>query len=157
MINRTSLTALLTIGVIAGPAAAQPAGIMTPPSPSGTIGYGASDGPTSENSIGPTTTAFFPASGVKQAFNNWWFYRVQGDSRERPFGIYTKSDGFTITGTSSWPPNGDGVTASYTWTENGAAGPRFAAADNMPSSAAPPSTTCGWTRPSRSPTRTRRR
>jgi hypothetical protein len=59
---------------------------------------------------------------------NWWFYRVQGDTRERPFGIYTKSDGFTISGASSWPnPVTGGHMSAYTWTENGAAGPRFTA------------------------------
>jgi hypothetical protein len=58
---------------------------------------------------------------------NWWFYRVQGDTRERPFGTYTKSDGFTIAGTSNWPAGGLGSTASYHWTENGAAGVRFTA------------------------------
>jgi hypothetical protein len=135
MSSRAASVALLAAALSAAPAAAQPGGsmkIVAPPGSPSDIIYGENNGPTSETTPGPGTATLMPGTGVKQLNTNWWFYRVQGDSRERPFGAYTKSDGFTITGTSSWPsPITGGNTATYTWIENGASGPRFTAGYTM--------------------------
>ncbi len=137
MSNRSYRVALLATALAVAPAGAQPGGGMLHTYSTGTVGYGENTAPTSETSVGPETVVFSPGTGVIQLADNWWFYRVQGDSRERPFGTYTKSDGFTITGTSNWPLNNNGQTASCAWTENGAGGPRFTAAYNLALSGGP--------------------
>jgi hypothetical protein len=124
------LVALIGAALTAKTANGQPGGgIFTNGATQSGAGYSqATPAPTSETSPGPQFSHFAPNGGINQLALNWWYYRVQGDTRERPFGIYTKSDGFTITGTSSWPANGNGQTATYNWTENGASGVRFTAA-----------------------------
>lgn len=121
-------TALFLVAVVASPAAAQPGGV-TEGFPLGTI-YGQADAP-----LGETDTTihgrpeFMAPNGVNNLAYNWWIYRVAGDPVQRPFGTYTKSDGFTITGTSSYPhpPETSGPTATYNWTELGPNGTRFTA------------------------------
>ena len=72
---------------------------------------------------------------------NWFFYRVSGDTVQRPFGNYVKSDGFGITGTSNWPSGGNGNTSSYQWTEFGPpGGVRFTATYSMTLSQGPATT-----------------
>ncbi len=137
MSHRARTAALMVAALMAAPADAQPGGGMTLTRAGGVVDYGQNNAPTSETSVGPQTVFFSPASGVNQVGDNWWFYRVQGDTRERPFGTYTKSDGFTITGTSNWPPNNNGQAASYAWTENGASGPRFTATYDLALSGGP--------------------
>ena len=51
------------------------------------------------------------------------FYRVDGDTRERPFGNYTKTDGGTVAMSGS--PSGN--TMTYSITESAASGTRFTA------------------------------
>jgi hypothetical protein len=123
--NRISFAfACVIIGGVAGPSAGQPGGGLS----TMTSGYGQGTAPTSETSSTAPTTYFAAFNAQNGMFQNWWYYRVQGDTRQRPFGIYTKSDGFTITGTSSYPsPVIAGTTSTYNWTENGANGPRFTA------------------------------
>jgi hypothetical protein len=89
--------------------------------------YNQSTAPINESNPNTPVTNFYPnGSGQTALAQNWWYYRVQGDTRERPFGVYTKSDGFNITGTSQY--NGiPGPTSTYNWTENGASGVRFTA------------------------------
>ena len=72
----------------------------------------------------------FQPEGVASAnflAKNWWYYRVAGDGRERPFGTYTKSDGGNLAGNSSYPLSGNGDTATYNWTESSSTGVRFTA------------------------------
>jgi len=56
--------------------------------------------PASQTGNGPTAD-LRPLGGTAtdHLVRNWWYYRVQGDSRERPFGNYTKSGGGTVTTT----------------------------------------------------------
>lgn len=71
--------------------------------------------PTTETSTAPTVD-FRPEGGATtdHMFGGWWYYRVSGDTRERPFGVYTNSTGGFITGSSSYVGN----TATYNWTES---------------------------------------
>lgn len=124
MLLRSALCTTFLTAVAAVPALGQPGGNLI----AGNTQYGQTAAPTAETAAGPSNTAFLAGTNVPQMSLNWWFYRVQGDSRERPFGTYTKSDGFAITGTSSYPPlPPGGNTASYQWTENGPSGTRFTA------------------------------
>lgn len=70
------------------------------------------------STAGGTGSDFRPdgAATPDLLFQNWWWYRVQGDTRERPFGIYT--DGTRdITGSSSF--GGNTFTMNWTATEGG--------------------------------------
>jgi hypothetical protein len=128
--RRVVPAALLTVLVSGSHLLAQPGGGIFSaggPGMGGAFYAQLSAAPTSETTAGPSSTTFGPTGGINQLALNWWFYRVQGDTRERPFGTYTKSDGFNITGTSNWPPGGAGQTSTYNWTESGSAGTRFAA------------------------------
>ncbi len=126
MMHRVAPAALIIAGLGLAPAAAQPGGgIFSLPNFGGAAYSQGTPAPTSETNAGPPFSHFVPTESVNQLALNWWFYRVSGDTRDRPFGTYTKSDGFTITGTSSWPMNGTGNMSSYSWTENGSSGVRF--------------------------------
>lgn len=74
--------------------------------------------PTFETSTGPTVD-FRPEGGATtdHMFGGWWYYRVSGDTRERPFGIYTNSAGGALAGSSTYAGN----TATYNWTETDSA------------------------------------
>jgi hypothetical protein len=124
-VARSSITSLrfatgaLAVALAATQAVAQPGGQLV----SSNALYTQGTAPASETSTGPTTAMYGPV-----LFHNWWYYRVSGDTRERPFGTYTKSDGFSIAGTSSYVPFPPGSnTATYNWTENGPNGVRFTA------------------------------
>ncbi|HEX4590039.1 MAG TPA: hypothetical protein VH120_08935, partial [Gemmataceae bacterium] len=126
MSHRTAFTALFFTALAATPAAAQPGGYLDiSPGPS----YRQGNAPNSEtDTFNPQNGFLSPSNQVPQEQFNWWFYRVAGDPVQRPFGTYTKSDGFGISGTSSYPifPPG-GTTATYHWTESGPSGVRFTA------------------------------
>lgn len=112
------LSVTLTLNLVA-PLWAQPGGSLT----DGNAVYTQGAAPTSVGSTGPT--ADFRPEGpttTDHLFQMWWWYRVSGDSRERPFGSYT--DGTrTISGTSNYSGN----TAVYTWTVADSGGDLFLA------------------------------
>jgi len=111
------LTAITTL-----PAAAQVGGTIT----DATATYNQPPGPTGENLQSPTGLIFRPEStGGSQTFQNWWYYRVQGDTREYPFGNYARSAGGSVASTQN---QYIGNTASVAWTDtNAAAAVRFTA------------------------------
>ena len=45
------------------------------------------------------------STAPNQLFQNWWYYRVAGDTREYPFGSYARSAGGQIVGTSNYTGN----------------------------------------------------
>jgi hypothetical protein len=72
----------------------------------GSSTYNQASTPTTEGST--TFTSNFSATTPTLAdnlFQNWWFYRVAGDTRERPFGNYTKTGGGAVTMTGSAAAN----------------------------------------------------
>jgi hypothetical protein len=99
---------------VVSPAPAQPPGEVT----HGNARYFFSGGASSELGAGHIT--FLEPEGITTGSHlsiNAWFYRVSGDTRERAFGVYTKSDGGTISGTSNY--SGNVVTLTYTETLGG--------------------------------------
>lgn len=99
------LSLALCLG-LAVPSWAQPGGSLT----DGNAVYSQTGAPTSAGSTGPSGN-FQPEGTTDHLFQMWWWYRVSGDSRERPFGSYT--DGTrVISGTSNYSGN----TATYDWT-----------------------------------------
>lgn len=136
MSHRTIHTALLLSALAAAPAAAQPGGTIQSLRPSPVATFSINGSPTSEtDAFHPlvSLSTFYTGGPVSQLQFLWPFYRVAGDSVQRPFGNYTKSDGFAVSGSSSWPssqsPNPS--TANYTWTDFGPNGPRFTANETM--------------------------
>src|SRR5437868_9793199 len=118
MSRRTTSAALIVAALATTPTAAQPGGGVRSPGPFPVFAQYSLDGsPANQTDPNPQNYLFFPFTDVSQLTYNWWFYRVAGDTMQRPFGAYLKSDGFNITGTSSWPPGGSSNTASYQWTE----------------------------------------
>jgi hypothetical protein len=102
--------AVLALFVAAQPAAAQQGGTLT----DGNATYIQGPAPTGESSAGPTGTTFRADPGAaNQLFQNWWYYRVQGDTREYPFGTYTRSAGGEINGFGTFGIN----EATYGWTD----------------------------------------
>lgn len=75
-------------------------------------------GPTSVGATGGGLSDFRPDGGTTPdlLFQNWWWYRVQGDPRERPFGNYLDGSR-NITGSSSF--GGNSFTMNWTATEAG--------------------------------------
>lgn len=67
---------------------------------SGSATYTTGALPTSQTGNGPAAD-FRPLGGATtdHLVRNWWYYRVSGDTRERPFGNYTKSGGGTVSTT----------------------------------------------------------
>jgi hypothetical protein len=123
------LAAIAFILGFAPPAAAQPGGFLFDDPNVRQVQFGQDTGPTAEtDSAHPNFASLQPPTAVNQLGYNWWFYRVKGDSVNRPFGVYTKSDGFSISGTSNYSAS-HSLTVTYNWTENGATGPRFTASD----------------------------
>ena len=118
------MSPVLALGIlttIVGSAHAQSGGTLT----DGTAVYLQQPAPSGESLASPTGAVFEP-EGVSpnQLFQNWWYYRTAADSREYPFGTYTRSAGGQISGTSSYIGN----TAVYNWTDQGiTGGPRFTA------------------------------
>lgn len=107
--NKVSGMLSLTLNLVLVTAlAAQPGGTLT----DGNAQFVQGAAPAAVGSTGPT--ADFRPEGpatTDHLFQLWWWYRVAGDSRERPFGSYT--DGTrVISGTSNYTGN----TAIYTWT-----------------------------------------
>jgi hypothetical protein len=140
-------TSLLVLSAFLTYARAQPGGaIYSPGAPPNTLQfaqYGLTGSPTSEtDEFDPHSFIFNAVSGGQQLHFNWFFYRVAGDAVQRPFGVYQKSDGFNINGTSSWPTMTSSTvnSSSYHWTENGASGPRFSATYSMTLSNGPTTT-----------------
>jgi hypothetical protein len=103
----------------AGPATAQVGGTLT----DSTATYVQQTAPSGENLASPTGGVFKTESTApNQLFQNWWYYRVQGDTREYPFGTYTRSAGGQIAGSSNYTGN----VATYNWTDtNASAATRF--------------------------------
>jgi hypothetical protein len=136
MLSRLPSTIVIA-ALAAGPAPAQPGGMISAPSVlGGASSYGLTGSPTGQTDETNPTGFFLNTanSGANQLIYNWLFYRVAGDSVQRPFGNYTKSDGFPIVGTSHWPSGqagGDNTTATYDWNEYTAAGLRFTADETL--------------------------
>jgi PEP-CTERM motif len=104
---------LATATVSAGLAVAQPGGQLT----SGTAVYIQQTAPNAENLASPTGAVFEPEGvGPNQLFQNWWYYRVSGDTREYPFGTYARIAGGQIAGLSNYVGN----TSTYNWTDSDA-------------------------------------
>lgn len=78
--------------------------------------------PTGESSPAYSDVAFRPDGGTNHLWSQWLFYRVAGDTRERPFGNYTKSGGGSVAMTGNQSPAN---TMTYGLTETGASGTRF--------------------------------
>jgi hypothetical protein len=130
--GRRNYAFLLTFWFVVPCASAQPGGQVTSPGPAPNFPqhaqYNLTGSPTNEtDEFDPHSYNFNAVVGGNQLNFNWIFYRVSGDSVQRPFGTYLKSDGFNIVGSSSWPAGGNGNTATYQWTEFGPSGPRFTA------------------------------
>ena len=110
--RRTALAAA-TATFLAGPVAAQVGGTLT----DGAANYVQQDAPTGESLASPTGDVFKTESTTpNQLFQNWWYYRVAGDTREYPFGTYARSAGGQIAGSSNYSGN----TATYNWTDSDA-------------------------------------
>jgi hypothetical protein len=105
-----------------GSAQAQSGGQLT----NGAAIYIQQPAPNQENLASPTGAVLEPEGiGPNQIFQNWWYYRVAGDTREYPFGTYTRSLGGQIAGISNYTGN----VATYNWTDsNASAATRFTAA-----------------------------
>src|SRR5687768_1599184 len=52
--------------------------------------------PTGESSATYSDVALRPDGGTNHLWSQWLFYRVAGDTRERPFGNYTKTGGGSV-------------------------------------------------------------
>ena len=140
MPRRIAFSILAIAAIVVAPSAAQPGGGLSTPNFPPQAGYGFGGSPSSQTDVSnPSQFLFYPTSGVNQLAFNWWSYHIAGDSVQRPFGTYQKSDGFAITGTSNWPTGGNGTTSSYNWTEFGppAGGIRFTAAYTLTLSSGP--------------------
>ena len=117
--------------VAVAPASAQLTGTLT----NGNATFTQTSTPTS---IGSTQmrASFRPEGGTttNSLYDQWMFYRVTGDTRERPFGNYS-SGGITTALTGNFA----GSTATYNLTDSNALGTRFTAAwvINLVDSAAP--------------------
>jgi hypothetical protein len=100
----------------AGPVAAQPGGSLT----AGSAIYVQQPGPTGESLASPTGVQFRAEAppSPSQMFQNWWYYRVQGDTREYPFGNYARSAGGSVASTTNQYL---GNTATVQWTDTSAA------------------------------------
>ncbi|HVK18591.1 MAG TPA: hypothetical protein VM533_16780 [Fimbriiglobus sp.] len=61
------------------------------------------------------------ASTTNHLSAQWLFYRVAGDTKERAFGGYTKSDGGQLTLTNTVAPSGDAMTYAFTEQASGGA------------------------------------
>jgi hypothetical protein len=97
--------------LLAGPAAAQPGGTLT----DATAMYSQPPGPSGQSLASPSGVQFRPDTGIgSQLYQNWWYYRVQGDTREYPFGDYLRSTGGSIASTQNTYL---GNTATVKWTE----------------------------------------
>lgn len=95
------------------PAAAQVGGTLT----DSTATYIQAAAPSGESLASPASTSFrTESSAPNQLFQNWWYYRVQGDTREYPFGTYARSAGGQIAGSSNYTGN----VATYNWTDTNA-------------------------------------
>ena len=119
--TRRLALALILTAILGGPAAAQVGGTLT----DGAATYVQQTAPSGESLASPTGTVFRTETGTpNQLFQNWWYYRVQGDTREYPFGTYARSAGGQIAGSSSYSGN----VATYSWTDtNASAATRFTA------------------------------
>jgi hypothetical protein len=127
----TSLAALVVAVLAAAPVAAQPGGsIETSVFQRQT--YSLTGSPSNQtDQFNPTGFDLF-AYSLNHLNFSWPFYRVAGDTVQRPFGNYVKSDGFNVSGTSSWPAGGNGNTATYNWTDFGPGGvARFTAKETL--------------------------
>jgi hypothetical protein len=103
----------LRLGRRPSPACGQLTGTLT----DGAATFTFNETPTAENSS--TYKADFQPQGAGTAdhvYSQWLFYRVAGDTRERPFGNYTRSDGGTVELTG----NLSGNTMTYSLTEKAA-------------------------------------
>jgi hypothetical protein len=101
--------------LVTGSAIAQPGGTLT----DSTAVYMQPPGPSGESLASPSGVLFKPDTGIaSQLYQNWWYYRVQGDSREYPFGDYLRSAGGTIATTQN---SYVGTTATVKWTDTNAA------------------------------------
>jgi hypothetical protein len=111
-IQRTALAFVLTV-VVTGPAVAQVGGTLT----DGAAVYVQQDAPTQESLASPSGAVFKSESTTpNQLFQNWWYYRVLGDTHEYPFGTYARSAGGQIAGSSNYSGN----VATYNWTDSDA-------------------------------------
>jgi hypothetical protein len=101
--------------IATAPVAAQVGGTITDAGAT----YTQAPGPASEGNQSPTGVAFRPETtpAASQMFQNWWYYRVAGDTREYPFGNYARSAGGTIASTSNVY---SGNTATVAWTDTNA-------------------------------------
>ncbi|HET6572175.1 MAG TPA: hypothetical protein VFG68_01115 [Fimbriiglobus sp.] len=79
--------------------------------------------PTNENSATYSNVTFRPEGGTttNHLYSQWLFYRVAGDTRERPLGTYTRSDG----GTVSLSGSASADTMTYAIAESAASVTRF--------------------------------
>lgn len=111
MMVRAALFSLLVCPVISF---AQTGGSQT----DGNANFFRGNAPSFETATGPTVD-FRPEGGATtdHMFGGWWYYRVSGDTRERPFGIYTNSAGGALAGSSTYAGN----TATYNWSETDSA------------------------------------
>ncbi len=108
---------------LTSPAAAQVGGTLT----DGNATYVQQTAPNSLASLASPTGAVFQTenSAPNQLFQNWWYYRVQGDTTQYPFGTYTRSAGGQIAGSSNYSGN----VSTYNWTDTNASSvTRFTAA-----------------------------
>ncbi len=104
------IVALFVPSASSSPAFAQSGGVLT----NGNAIYSISNGPTTIGSAGPTAT-FRPEGAVDHLDQNWWWYSVVGDTRERPFGEY---GGPVISGGMTATSSFSGDTAILTFTES---------------------------------------
>src|SRR5688572_29227438 len=106
--------------VAAGPAASQDNGVsLSHGNAVAALGFGAS----SESFSGHLTIFRADTASSSQTFQLTWFYRVAGDTRERPFGQYAKSDGGSLTASTISAGN----TGTLSYTETLGAATRFTA------------------------------
>jgi len=108
--HAVGLSVLFLLGLQGAPAHAQTGGVLT----DGNAIYSVSNGPTTIGSAGPTAI-FRPEGGIDHLDQNWWWYSVVGDTRERPFGEY---GGPVISGGMTATSSFSGDTAVLTFTES---------------------------------------
>lgn len=108
--HTVGLVALFVLCLQGASALGQTGGVLT----NGNASYSVSNGPTTIGSAGPTAT-FRPEGAVDHLDQNWWWYSVVGDARERPFGEY---GGPVISGGMTATSSFSGDTAVLTFTES---------------------------------------
>lgn len=123
---RVPFVRLFLSALIAAWAASPAFGQTTLSSGNATFDLNAS--PTGENDgFAYSNASFRPEGGTttNHLYAQWLFYRVDGDTRERPFGNYAKTP--TGSGSVSMSGSSSGNTMTYSITESAASGTRFTA------------------------------